>query len=77
MPCWAGSRSRRLSVRVGETLITLSDLRAAGPGTVLTLDRPDGALADLVINGQVIGTGQIITVAGRKACEIRSLFGDG
>ncbi|WP_157115353.1 FliM/FliN family flagellar motor switch protein [Paracoccus contaminans] len=67
----------RLSVRVGEALVPLSELRQAGPGTVIVLDRPDGALVDLVVNGQVVGTGQIITVAGQKACEIRSLFGDG
>lgn len=67
----------RLAVRVGEAMMSLAELRQAGPGTVVTLDRPDGALVDLVVNGQVIGTGQIITVAGQKACEIRSLFGDG
>lgn len=67
----------RLSVRLGETLMTLAELRQAGPGTVITLDRPDGAPVELVVNGQVIGTGQIITVAGQKACEIHSLFGDG
>lgn len=67
----------RLSFRVGEALMPLSDLRRAGPGTVVTLDRPDGAPVDIVVNGQVVGTGQIVTVAGQKACEIRTLFGDG
>ena len=37
----------------------------------------DGAPVDIVVNGQVVGTGQIVTVAGQKACEIRTLFGDG
>ena len=67
----------RLSVRLGEALVPLAELRQAGPGTVIVLDRPDGALVDLVVNGQVVGTGQIISVAGQRACEIRSLFGDG
>lgn len=67
----------RLSVRLGETLVSVADLRQSGPGTVITLDRPDGAPLDLVVNGQIIGTGQIITVAGHKAVEIHSLFGDG
>ncbi|WP_036705278.1 FliM/FliN family flagellar motor switch protein, partial [Paracoccus sanguinis] len=67
----------RLSFRLGEALLTLSELRQAGIGTVIALDRPDGAPVDLVLNGQVIGTGQITTIAGQKACEIITLFGDG
>ncbi|WP_036736742.1 FliM/FliN family flagellar motor switch protein, partial [Paracoccus sanguinis] len=67
----------RLSFRLGEALLTLSELRQAGVGTVIALDRPDGAPVDLVLNGQVIGTGQVTTIAGQKACEIITLFGDG
>ncbi|SMO45338.1 FliM/FliN family flagellar motor switch protein [Paracoccus laeviglucosivorans] len=67
----------RLSFRLGETLISMTDLRRAGPGTIVTLDRPDGALVDILANGQLIGTGEVITVAGQRAVEIRSLFSDG
>lgn len=67
----------RLSFRIGEALMPLADLRTAGPGTIITLDRPEGALIDIVVNGQVIGQGEIITVAGQKACEIRRIFGEG
>ena len=66
----------RLSFRLGETLMTLADLRRAGPGTIITLDRPDGALVDIVINGQIVGSGEIIAVAGQRAIEIRSLLGE-
>lgn len=67
----------RLSFRLGEALMSVADLRAAGPGTLITLDRPDGALVDIVVNGQVIGQGEIVTIAGQKACEIRRIFGEG
>lgn len=67
----------RLSFRLGEALMSLADLRGAGPGTVITLDRPEGALVDIVVNGQVIGQGDIVTIAGQKACEIRRIFGEG
>ncbi|TWI35137.1 FliM/FliN family flagellar motor switch protein [Paracoccus sulfuroxidans] len=67
----------RLSFRLGETLMSLAELRRAGPGTIITLDRPDGALVDILANGQLIGTGEVISVAGQRAIEIRSLFGDG
>ena len=66
----------RLSFRLGETLMTLADLRRTGPGTIITLDRPDGALVDIVINGQIVGSGEIIAVAGQRAIEIRSLLGE-
>ncbi|WBU57185.1 FliM/FliN family flagellar motor switch protein [Paracoccus sediminicola] len=66
----------RLSFRLGETLMSVADLRKAGPGTVVTLDRPDGAVVDILANGQLIGTGEVIAVAGQRAVEIRSLFGD-
>lgn len=67
----------RLSFRLGETLMPLADLRKAGPGTIITLDRPDGAMVDILANGQLIGTGEVISVAGQRAIEIRSLFGEG
>ncbi|MBK4214319.1 FliM/FliN family flagellar motor switch protein [Paracoccus caeni] len=63
-----------MSVRFGETVVTLQDLRNAGAGSIFTLDRPDGTLVELVVNGKVIGTGDLISVAGQRAVEIRSLF---
>lgn len=65
----------RLSFRLGDSLMSLADLRRAGPGTIVTLDRADGALVDIIANGQLIGTGEVIAVAGQRAVEIRSLFG--
>lgn len=67
----------RLSFRLGETLMTLADLRSAGPGTIITLDRADGALVEILANGQLIGTGEVIAVSGQRAVEIRTLFGEG
>lgn len=67
----------RVSIRLGETLMSVAELREAGPGTVLALDRAEGAPVDIVVNGQPIGTGDIVSVAGQRAVEIRTLFGDG
>lgn len=67
----------RLSFRLGETLVTLAELKSLAPGAVVTLDRPDGALVDILANGRKIGTGEVIAVAGQRAVEIRSLFADG
>lgn len=65
-----------LSVRFGETLVSLGELRRAGPGTIFTLDRPDGTAVDLVVNGQTIGTGDLISVNDQRAVEIRNIFGE-
>lgn len=66
-----------LSVRFGETTVSLADLRRAGPGAVFVLDRPDGSVVELVVNGQIIGTGELVSVAGQRALEIKTLFGEG
>lgn len=67
----------RLSFRAGEALVTLADLRAMEAGTIVTLDEPEGAAVEILANGRKIGAGQVISVGGRKAIEIRALFNDG
>lgn len=66
-----------LSVRFGEALVPLGELRNAGVGTIFTLDRPDGALVELVVNGTVVGSGELISVAGQRAVEVKTLFNEG
>ncbi|PZO67385.1 MAG: hypothetical protein DI498_03360 [Paracoccus denitrificans] len=66
-----------LSVRFGETTVPLADLRRAGPGAVFVLDRPDSSVVELVVNGQIVGTGELVSVAGQRAVEIKTLFGEG
>lgn len=67
----------RLSIQAGDTLVTLQELRAMGPGTMLTLDQPDGNVVDLAVNGQIIGKAELTSVNGQRAVEIRTLFKDG
>jgi len=67
----------RISVRAGEALMTLGDLRKLGPGTILPMTEPETDHVDLVVNGKRIGTGQLVTVGGTRAVEIKDLFGDG
>ena len=67
----------RISVRAGEALMTLGDLRILGPGSILPMVEPEADHVDLVVNGKRIGTGQLVTVGGTRAVEIKDLFGDG
>jgi|GEM_PF-2719189 len=64
----------RLSFRVGETLVPLKTLRGMAPGTIIEMTDPANATVDIVANGRVVGTGELINVAGRRAVQIRSLF---
>jgi len=67
----------RVSVRAGEALITLGDLKKLGAGSILPMSKSDGDGVDLVVNGRRIGTGQLVRVGGAQAVEIKELFSDG
>lgn len=67
----------RLAFRIGEALIPVADLQTMGRGTTIPLDRPDGNLVDITVNGQVIGNGELIQVSGQRAVEIRKIFSNG
>ena len=67
----------RISVRAGEALMTLGDLKKLGSGSILPLGRAEGDLVDLVVNGRRIGIGQLVSVGGDRCVEIKDLFGDG
>jgi len=49
-----------LHCRVGSLELTLAELQALGPGSVLRLPRPDEALVELVVNGRLLGRGELV-----------------
>lgn len=51
-----------LQCRVGSLELTLAELQALGPGSVLRLPRPDEGLVELVVNGRVLGRGELVTL---------------
>ncbi len=67
----------RISVRAGEALMTLGDLKKLGSGSILPLSRAEGDAVDLIVNGRRIGTGQLVSVGGDRCVEIKDLFGNG
>lgn len=67
----------RMSFRLGEKMVALSELKTLAPGANILLDQSDGSQVDIVVNGQVIGKGEVISVSGQRAIEIRKLFKDG
>lgn len=57
----------------GEVSLPLSKLQALCSGEVIELPRVASTRVEMIANGQVIGTGELIEVDGRLAIEIISL----
>lgn len=51
-----------VTVELGRTRMTVRDLLALAPGTVLELDRAAGSPADLLVNGRIIARGEVVVV---------------
>ena len=62
--------SLRVSVEVGSTSMTLSELLALGEGSVIELDRAATDLLDIYANGTLIAKGEIVSVDGRYGIQV-------
>lgn len=59
-----------LSAEVGRTRLPLRQVLDLVPGSVLELDRPAGAPADILVNGRLIARGEIVVVGEDYAVRI-------
>ncbi len=64
----------QLSFLAGQTLLSLRELRGMTPGAIVHLPMRADGVVQIVVNGRVVGSGEIIDVAGQRAVQIRSLF---
>lgn len=62
-----------LEVRLGSATLGLRELGELSSGQVLTLDRQVGADAELVVDGRVIGRGELVDVEGEIGVRIRHI----
>lgn len=62
--------SLRVSVEVGSTSMTLSELLALAEGSVVELDRAATDLLDIYANGTLIAKGEIVSVDGRYGIQV-------
>ncbi|HMO74709.1 MAG TPA: flagellar motor switch protein FliN [Sphingopyxis sp.] len=62
--------SLRVSVEVGSTSMTLSDLLSMAEGSVVELDRAANDLLDIYANGTLIARGEIVNVDGRYGIQV-------
>jgi flagellar motor switch protein FliN/FliY len=51
-----------VTVEIGRTRMTVSELLSLHPGEVIELDRAAGAPADLLVNGTLIARGEVVVV---------------
>ena len=63
----------RLSVEVGATTLKLRELLALGESSVVELDRHANELLDVLVNGTLIGRGEVVTVGDRFGIRITEL----
>ena len=63
----------RLSVEVGGTNLKLRELLALGESSVIELDRYANELLDVLVNGTLIGRGEVVTVGERFGVRMTEL----
>jgi flagellar motor switch protein FliN/FliY len=60
----------QLSVQLGQTEMLFKDLLELCPGAVIELDESVDEPVDLLINGKLIATGEVVTVDGRLGVRV-------
>lgn len=63
----------RISFDLGETVLSLGQLKALQPGQTLALQRPAQEYVTIRANGMPIGTGQLVEIDGRLGVAVGSL----
>ncbi len=66
-----------VTVAVGQTEISIQRLLQLGPGSVLKLDKPIDAPADLYLKDTKFATGDVVVVDGRFGVRIKQILSAG
>ncbi len=65
-----------ITVLIGTTRMSLGDLVAMGPGSLIPLDREAHEPADILVNGRVIARGEVVTIDNTYGVRISHLEKD-
>ena len=63
----------KLTVEIGSTTLSLRELLALGEASVIELDRQAGELLDVLVNGTLIGRGEVVMVGDRFGVRMTEL----
>ena len=66
----------RVTVQIGRTRMSLGELVALGPGSLIPLDREAHEPADILVNGRVVARGEVVTIDNTYGVRITSLLKD-
>jgi flagellar motor switch protein FliN/FliY len=64
-----------VSVELGRTRMTVRELLALAPGTIVQLDRAAGSPVDLLVNGTLLARGEVVVVDEEFAVRISEIVG--
>lgn len=62
-----------ITVRFGETQMTLESLARLGPGSMIDLDRTPDDPVELLVNGHLVARGQVVVVSGCYGVRINEV----
>jgi type III secretion system YscQ/HrcQ family protein len=60
----------RLHVVLGERELTLAEVQSLNPGTIIELDANKSAPVRLMVNGRILGEGELVEVEGNLAVKV-------
>lgn len=63
----------KLTVEIGSTSLRLRELLSLSESSVVELDRQANELLDVLVNGTLIGRGEVVTVGDRFGIRITEL----
>lgn len=63
-----------LTVAIGHTRMAVRDVLNLEPGSVVELDRPAGAPADILLNGRLIANGEVVVIDQDYAVRITKIL---
>ncbi|HKX46677.1 MAG TPA: flagellar motor switch protein FliN [Planctomycetota bacterium] len=63
----------RITVEVGRARLTLGELVQLGPGSLIELDREAHEPADILVNGKVVASGEVVTIDDCYGVRITSV----
>lgn len=64
-----------VTVELGRTKMTVRNILALTPGSVIELDRAAGAPVDLLVNGTLVGRGEVVVIDEEFGVRISEIIG--
>lgn len=62
-----------VTVELGATEMLVKEILAVGPGSVVKLDRPLGKPLDILVNGELVGRGEVVVVDEQFGVRVTEL----